>query len=569
MTVETFFANFGHLADAPNGVQKLRELILQLAVQGKLVAQDPDDEPASVLLEKIEAEKMRLIKGKLLRKTPQTPISPDEKLYELPPNWEWVRFGDIAQHNAGKTLDKGRNAGELRNYITTSNLYWGYFELNNIRQMPIRDDEIEKCTAKAGDLLIVEGGEAGRAAVWIKDCEICFQNHVHRARFFCDIDPFFVYRFFEKLNFSGEINQYRKGVGISNMSGKALASIVLPLPPLEEQKRIVAKVDQLMVLCDEFEARQKKQQQGRARLNNAALDALLNAGDADAFAAHWQRICSNFDLLYDHPETIAKLRAAILQLAVQGKLVPQDPNDEPASVLLERIKAEKERLVKEKVIKAPKALPEIDARTIPFSAPTSWAWCHLGSMAEFINGDRSKNYPNKNEYVTEGIPWINTGHIEPDGSLNQREMNFISREKFDSLRSGKIHLGDLLYCLRGATFGKTAIVSQYDEGAIASSLMIIRPFEPCFIRYLYYYLVGPLGRSQIFRFDNGSAQPNLSANSVRLYVYPLPPLGEQKRIVAKVDQLMALCDELEAKLNQTQQHSEKLMEATVRQLQVA
>jgi len=236
---------------APDGVAKLRELILTLAMQGKLVEQDPNDPPASKLLKEIEAEKQRLVKaGKIKKPKPLPEVSDEEVTHEIPASWAWVRFGDIAQHNSGKTLDKGRNTGEPRDYITTSNLYWGRFELDNVRQMLIRDDELEKCTARRNDLLICEGGEAGRAAVWHFDSEVCFQNHVHRARFYRDIDPYFAYRFFEKLNATGEINQHRKGVGISNMSSKALASILFPLPPLPEQDRIVARIDQLMALCD-------------------------------------------------------------------------------------------------------------------------------------------------------------------------------------------------------------------------------------------------------------------------------------------------------------------------------
>ena len=125
---------------------------------------------------------------------------------------------ELLRHNSGKTLDKGRNTGQYRDYITTSNLYWGHFELDSVRQMLIRDEELEKCTARKGDLLICEGGEAGRAAVWSYDKEICFQNHVHRARFYCDIDPYYAYWFFEKLNATGEITKHRQGVGISNMS---------------------------------------------------------------------------------------------------------------------------------------------------------------------------------------------------------------------------------------------------------------------------------------------------------------------------------------------------------------
>ena len=257
---------------APDGIKKLRELILTLAMQGKLVPQDPSDQPASELLKEIEAEKRCLVKAGKIREPKSLPdINPDDVPYELPECWAWVRFGSIAQHNSGKTLDKSRNKGQYRDYITTSNLYWGYFELDNVRQMPIKDEEIEKCTARKGDLLICEGGEAGRAAVWFYDNEVCFQNHVHRARFYCDIDPYYGYRFFEKLNATGEINNYRQGVGISNMSGKVLASIVLPLPPLAEQRRIVARIDQLMACCDELEKLRAERDQKQSALLNVVM----------------------------------------------------------------------------------------------------------------------------------------------------------------------------------------------------------------------------------------------------------------------------------------------------------
>ena len=163
------------------------------------------------------------------------------------------------------------------------------------------------------------------------------------------------------------------------------------------------------------------------------------------------------------------------------------------------------------------------------------------------------------------MPWINTGHIESDGTLTKSSMNFITREKYDSLKSGKVEPGDLVYCLRGATFGKTAFITPYSEGAIASSLMIIRPFLKDFGEFIYKYLISPFGRSQIFRFDNGSAQPNLSANSVKLYAFPLPPLAEQHRIVAKVDELMALCDQLKASLATAQTTQFNLADSLVEQ----
>ena len=254
------------------GIKKLRELILELAMRGSLVPQDPNDEPASELLKKIAAEKAQLVKDGKIKKPRELPALEDEdRAFDLPDGWEWVRFGEIARHNAGKTLDKRRNTGEPRDYLTTSNLYWGRFDLTEVRQMLIKEDELEKCTARQGDLLICEGGEAGRAAVWAEPGEICFQNHIHRARFYGDLNPYYAYRYFELLSASGEIEKYRKGVGISNMSGKALATIPFVLPPLAEQARIVAKVDQLMALCDQLKTRLREARQ----LNEQLADVLV------------------------------------------------------------------------------------------------------------------------------------------------------------------------------------------------------------------------------------------------------------------------------------------------------
>lgn len=369
------------LAEAPDGIKKLRGLILELAARGKLVPQDPNDEPASELLKRIARERARQESDGSRKKSKATPLEEeDERLFELPEGWQWVRFEEIAQHNSGKTLDKVRNLGEPREYITTSNLYWGRFELKSVRQMLINEDELERCTARKDDLLICEGGEAGRAAVWPYNYEICFQNHVHRARFFGGIDPYFGYRFFEKLNASGEIDQYRKGVGISNMSGKALASIPFPVPPLAEQHRIVAKVDELMAVCDRIAAEQADAEAAHAPLVQTLLGTLTLSRDAAELATNWQRLSQHFDTLFTTEASLNALKQTILQLAVMGKLVPQDPTDEPASELLKRIAAEKARLVAEGKIKKDKPQSPVGEDEKPFPLPVGWAWVRLRNV---------------------------------------------------------------------------------------------------------------------------------------------------------------------------------------------
>lgn len=267
---------FDTLFTTEESIDQLKQAILQLAVMGKLVPQNSNDQPASVLLENIEREKARLIQGEVKKKKVLPAVSNDEKQFTIPKNWVWVRFGQIAQHNSGKMLHKGKSFGQNRSYITTSNLYWGYFQLDELRQMPIKSKELDKCTAKKGDLLICEGGEAGRAAVWNHDYNICFQNHVHRARFFCKIDPYYIYRYFQLLSTTGKINNYRKGVGIPNLSGKSLASIVLPLPPVAEQHRIVAVVDDLMALCDSLVICIQNAQSTQVHLANAVVERTIS-----------------------------------------------------------------------------------------------------------------------------------------------------------------------------------------------------------------------------------------------------------------------------------------------------
>jgi len=366
------------------------------------------------------------------------------------------------------------------------------------------------------------------------------------------------YRYYEIRDITGQ-NQ-RRGLNMG-----LVAELSIPLPPLAEQQRIVAKVDELMALCDQLEQQQTDNIEAHKTLVEILLGMLTHDASQQELAEAWIRIASHFDTLFTTEYSIEQLKQTILQLAVMGKLVPQDPNDEPASALLDKIATEKERLIKEGLLKKEKPLPSLTAEETTFPLPHGWFWVKFGVIAEFINGDRGKNYPNRSEYVDEGVAWINTGHIEPNGRLSAQDMNFIPREKFNSLNGGKIQKGDLVYCLRGATFGKTAFVEPYEEGAIASSLMIIRPFITALNQYIYQYLVSPFGKQQLFRFDNGSAQPNLSAGNVMLYAFPLPPLNEQHRIVAKVNELMALSDALKARIGEGQTTQIHLADAIVEQ----
>ena len=232
--------------------ERLKKSILQEAIEGRLVPQDPNDEPASVLLDKIRKEKARLVKeGKLKKKDlEETPISEDEKPFEIPESWEWVRIGTIFNHSSGKQLSGSNTEGALREYITTSNLYWGRFELDNLKSMYYKDSELEKCTAKQGDLLVCEGGDIGRSAIWPYDYDICLQNHVHRLRPYDNRYTklvFYIMWYYKSVGLIGG-----KGIGIQGLSASALKQIAIPLPPLAEQKRIVEKIEEVFKEIDKL-----------------------------------------------------------------------------------------------------------------------------------------------------------------------------------------------------------------------------------------------------------------------------------------------------------------------------
>lgn len=232
-----------------------------------------------------------------------------------------------------------------------------------------------------------------------------------------------------------------------------------------------------------------------------------------------------FDQFADAPGAVAKMRELVRDLAVRGRLFGKAVENEANGL------------------------------------PNGWHQLQLGEVAQFINGDRSKNYPSKSFRVDDGVPFINAGHLS-NGDVDLTDMDYITPEHFDRLGGGKVERGDVLYCLRGS-LGKCAVVQSIDRGAIASSLLIIRPSRQIASRFIYLFLTSPLGARMIAKYDNGSAQPNLSAANVKKYILPLPPLAEQKRIVAKVDELMALCDRLDAQQQERESRHAALARASL------
>jgi type I restriction enzyme, S subunit len=449
----------------------------------------------------------------------------------LPTGWSSVSFGDYASRlntgPFGSLIGKGDYVRDGVPLINPSHMRSGRIAAEvGVAVSPEKASELTPYALATGDIVFARRGEVGRTALVTEDEDgwLCGTGSFF-ARFEEEVDRAFLQLIFDSVAMRRYLAGEAVGVTMVNLNQRMLRNATLDIPPLAEQHRIVARVEELMKLCDALEQSGRLADEQHARLTSTLFDALAASESAHALAENWQRIAGHFDLLLDRPEAIAALETTVLTLAFQGKLVPQDPSEALDVSVVQMIGASQPK--------------PIDETEIPFEEPGSWRWTRLGWVAELINGDRGKNYPNKSEYVPVGLPFINTGHIEPDGTLSQESMHFLTKRKFDSLRGGKTQPGDLVYCLRGATLGKTAVV-EYIEGAIASSLVIIRLNDAVNRKYAYYFLISPLGRALVRRFDNGSAQPNLAANSVKRYVMPLPPLAEQHRIVARVEELRRL-----------------------------
>jgi type I restriction enzyme S subunit len=577
MKLETFFKHFDLLAEAPNGVQKLRELILDLAVRGKLVPQDKNDEPAAVLLERIKIEKERLVKeGKIKNQKTVSPAKLQKLVYQIPPNWKWCNFSDVIFSQEGPGIRNWQFKSDGIKLLNVKNIVKGELILDNSDKY-ISEEEFEQkykhFLIEEGDLLFASSGNSWGKTAFFKDpgYKVIVNTSTIRMKFIDrECHNKFLRYFLESNVFKNQMIIQLSGMQ-PNFGSSHLMKVLIPLPPLNEQKRIVTKVDELMKLCDELEARQKKKRETRILINNAALNKLLTAETPETFTKNWQRISDNFDILYSAPENIGKLRQAILQLAVMGKLVPQNANDEPAAVLLERIKKEKERLVKEGKVKKEKSLPAIKDDKIPFDLPIGWEWVRLENVCELITKGSSPKWQGVNYVELEqdnGILFITSENVR-NYSIDLTNPKYVEK-KFNQIEPRSIlSKNDILMNIVGASIGRSAIYNTDEIANINQAVCLIRIIGQDYLlnlNYLLHFFNSPICISFMFDKQVDNARANLSMGNISKFPIPIPPLNEQKRIVTKVDKLMKLCDELETKLTQTQTDSEKIINAAVKQL---
>ena len=545
------------------GISKLRELILELAVRGKLVPQDDNDEPASVLLEKIAVEKAQLIKkGRIKKVKVRDKINEDEKSFELPRNWSWIRLSNIYDVRDG-THDSPKYQASGYPLVTSKNLASGTLSLDDVKYISTKDHQkiAERSAVVKGDILFAMIGTIGNPVIVDIDDEFSIKNvalfkpinGLLNSMQFLRIQLIVASKYL-KNNASGAVQKF---ASLTKLREQAVA-----LPPLAEQQRIVAKVDELMLLCDQLEQQTEASIDAHATLVEVLLATLTDSDDADELAQNWTRIAEHFDTLFTTEQSIDALKQTVLQLAVMGKLVPQNPGDEPASVLLENIAKEKEQLIKDKKIKKQKTLLSITDEETPFELPYGWEWCCLGNLTTIRGG---KRLPKGYQLTTEKTPYIYIRVTDMrDGSIRDDDIHYISKEVQSQISNYIITQDDIYMTIVGATIGKCGLVpSKFNGMNLTENAARIIPFYGVEKNYLFKCLDSSFAQKQFFDKTKQVGVQKMALNRLSSTKIPLPPLAEQHRIVAKVDELMAICDQLKEKLQQSQETQVQLTDALI------
>ncbi|MCQ8102731.1 restriction endonuclease subunit S [Methylomonas sp. SURF-2] len=539
------------------GIKKLRELILELAVRGKLVTQDPNDEPARTLLDKIYLQKTRLIdEGKLKPQKGLPEISEEEMPPHLPTGWELVRLGEIINVLNGRAYKKHEMLQEGTPLLRVGNLFtsneWYYSDLELEPDKYIDNGDLIYAWSASFGPFIWQGGKA------------IYHYHIWKLDLYdpsC-LDKQFLFYFFtsitEKIKASGN------GIAMIHMTKERMEKLILEIPPLAEQHRIVAKVDELMALCDQLEQQQTDHLAAHQTLVQTLLDTLTQAADAAEFEQAWSRIADHFETLFTTESSIDQLKQTLLQLAVMGKLVPQDQNDEPISVLLERDAKQKEKTGKQGNLKNEKELSEILADEKPFQLPSNWRWVRLDDLSpEFQNGASSRGDKSGKEIIVLRLADIDNWKV----SLRDTRTLTILEQ---SIAKYSLQKNDVLII---RVNGSADIVGRFvlcDEsyGAIYCDHFIRLRFPREILVPGYLVLLGlsDLVRNRIKHlFISTAGQKTVNQKHIGSLVVSVPPIYEQHRIVAKVDELMALCDALKARIAAAQTTQLQLADAIVEQ----
>lgn len=564
MSAPALVAQFERLAGAPGGVARLRELILALAVRGKLVSQEPSDEPASALLQGIRAEKERLIADGRIKPDKASSAAIDQHPFEIPETWIWVSMGEVVEIVRGITFPASEKAKEsgpgriacLRTANVQESIEWDDL-LFVSRSFMGREDQL----LKMHDIVMSMANSrelVGEVALvdQIPHAESTFGGFLGVLRPW-RIDPRYAMAVLRSSYArSTLIDSSSQTTNIANISLGKLRPLPFPLPPLAEQARIVARVDELMQLCDALEAKGRLEAQQHARLLEALLGTLTDSTTPEELAANWQRVAEHFDLLMYRPEAVDVLEQTVLQLAVRGLLVPQDPSDEPASSLLQRIAATKERLVSLGRVRRERPMQPIENDVEQFDLPAGWAWVRLQEAYDVRDGTHDTP-----KYHETGVPLVTSKNLS-SGRLDLTDVKLISTADHEAISArSKVDRHDILFAMIGS-IGNPVIVDTDVEFSI-KNVALFKHYSLSLSSPEFLLLSLTVAADRMSAQAAGGVQSFISLGQIRSTTIALPPLAEQARIVARVTELRRLCADLRQRLAASQATQSRLAEALV------
>ena len=530
------------------GIKKLRELILELAVRGKLVPQDPNDELASVLLERVLKENTQLPKKRGRKRSENPDITDGEISFELPPGWEYVRNGSLF------SLRKGKKP----NNISESQIGLPYLDIEALdRGNLLRFTDDDTCPrATEEDILVVCDGS--RSGLILNGQNGVIGSTLAVVDTPREIQPFVKLLFMESYE---RLNSTMKGAAIPHLDTNRLMLEIVGLPPLNEQHRIVAKVDELMALCDQLEQQQTHSIEAHQTLVEALLGTLTRVASPQELTEAWTRIASHLDTLFTTEHSIDQLKQTILQLAVMGKLVPQDSSDEPASALLEMIVKEKLKKAKSGEIRSETLLTNVEVDDVPHELPQGWVWVRLGDISVVERGGSPRPIKSYLTDADDGLNWIKIGDTEKGGKYITSTEEKIRKEGL--IKTRLVYPGEFLLT-NSMSYGRPYITKI--KGCIHDGWLRIHPSENIEKDYLYHLLSSSYVAEFFKAVAAGAVVMNLNADKVRDLPIAIPPIAEQHRIVTKVDKLMSLCDALKSRLQEAKLAQIQIADAVVEQV---
>lgn len=568
MNPELLLAHFDRISGVPDAILRLRRFVLDLAVRGKLVEQSPNDESSAALLMLNDQARRAIAEKDRRSDTNRQVLLAEESRWNIPPSWNWSALADLVLFidYRGKTPTKAEKGVRL---ITAKNVKKGFINVSPEEFLSEPDYRawMTRGLPKKGDILFTTEAPMGNAAVVSLSERFALAQRVICFRPYGAVNSDFLMLQLLAEPFQTILDNTATGLTAKGIKAAKLRRLPVAVPPLAEQHRIVAKVDELLGLCDRLKAAQHEQESRQDRLTAAALHHLSNGGAVEDFRRHASFYLARLPRFTTRPAHLMLLRETILNLAVRGKLVPQEPTEEPGFELLRRIREEKERLIEDGKVKKEKPLPSLTKEEEPFSAPVGWTWVRLDALAELITKGSSPKWQGV-EYVSkeDGILFITSENV---GNYRLRKLNELKyvEKRFNEIESRSIlRDGDLLLNLVGASIGRTAVYELGDIANINQAVALVRLVQKDsapFVSYLLHYFNSPLAIRLMLASRVTTAQPNMSLTDARQFPVPVPPLAEQVRIVSKLNELMTLCDRLEERITDADVTSSGLLEAVL------